>query len=307
MAEMVRAPQLTLGDTIALLSPASPPPRGGIPRAMTQLRQLGFHPVLGKNAEKRTGYLAGTDRQRTRDFQDMLTKKTIKAIFCTRGGYGISRLLEQLDLRCVRQQPKIIVGYSDLTLLHLALQKAGLISFWGPMPASATGLSPFAATWMKKALYQSQPIGLLPPGKAALFRGSCQGRLTGGTLSLLAASIGTPYEIKTKDRIVFLEDIGEEPYRLDRLLTQLLAAGKLADAAGIVLGEFRACQPASQHKRLSFTVQEVLTDRLVPLRIPVISGFPIGHIPDQVTLPYGVPAKLNAHTRSLEILEPAVK
>ncbi|MBN1594389.1 LD-carboxypeptidase, partial [candidate division FCPU426 bacterium] len=189
----------------------------------------------------------------------------------------------------------------------LAMQKAGLVSFWGPMPAAATGLTAFARKWLARAVMSAQPLGVLPAGSLTIRAGKAVGRTTGGTLTLLAASLGTAYELQTRNRIVFIEDTGEEPYRLDRMLTHLLAAGKLADAAGIALGVFRNCASKAPLARHTFSVREVLHERLRPLGIPVFSGLPVGHIADQVTLPYGVLARMDAGRRTLAILEPGVK
>ena len=293
-------------DQVALLSPASPPHSStSITVAVKQLAALGLRVVLGKYALQRTGYLAGTDQQRAYDLRTAFTNPKVKGIFFTRGGYGLARVLEQLPNRILKKHPKVVVGFSGLTLLHLALQKSGLISFWGPLPAAATGLSDFSTRWLQKAVFQKIPLGRLPLGKQTLRSGIAQGKLIGGTLSLLTTSLGTAYELETKNRIVFIEDIDEAPYRIDRLLTHLLAAGKLKDAAGIVLGTFMACKPKGPGK--SFSLQEVFQQRLAPLKIPLVSGFKFGHITNQVTLPYGVQARLNAGKRTLEILESGVK
>jgi len=307
-AYLYHPPSLMPADQVVLLSPASPPTDPAlISTGFRRLQQLGVRVTLGQHAKKHAGYLAGSDKQRRQDLTAAFSDPEIKGIFCTRGGYGVSRLLEHLDVSQFSKHPKVFVGYSDLTLLHLALQKAGLISFWGPMPASSTGLTPFSINWLKRAIMCKKPIGLLPTGSETLRPGKVEGRLTGGTLSLLAASIGTPYEVQTQNRIVFLEDIAEEPYRIDRMLTQLLAAGKLSDAAGIVLGIFRRCEAKSSSSGQTFHLREVFIDRLRPLKIPVFSGLPVGHIRNQITLPYGVKARLNAGKCQLEILECGVK
>jgi muramoyltetrapeptide carboxypeptidase len=235
-----------------------------------------------------------------------LLDPAVKAIFCGRGGYGVSRLLEHAQPSDLKRRPKIIVGFSDITLLHLACQKAGLVSFWGPMPATTAGLTPYSLAWLRRALEPTRPVGRIPLAGPVVRPGRAEGRLTGGTLTLLAASLGTPYAVETRDRIVFLEDIGEEPYRVDRMLTHLLAAGRLRDAAGIVLGRFVKCAPKDASLRPSLTLRQIFADRLGTLGIPVVSGLPVGHIPNQVTLPYGITARLDATRKSLEILEPAV-
>jgi len=298
---LVLPPRLHPGDTVALVSPAS------LPAGRAALQRLGFRVRLGRAASRRTGYLAGPDADRARDLSDALRDPQARGIFCSRGGYGVSRLLEHFDPALARAHPKVVVGYSDVTLLHLAWQRAGVVSFWGPMPATTAGIGIRSARWLKAAVMSTRPLGRIPVGRGETYRpGRARGRLTGGTLSLLAASLGTSYEIRTESRLVFLEEIGEEPYRVDRLLTQLLAAGKLRDAAGILLGGFRGCSPRLFPARLSFSLREVLADRLLPLRLPVFSGLAVGHGPDQVTLPYGVLAEMDGRDRSLTILQAGV-
>ena len=209
-----------------------------------------------------------------------------------------------------RRHPKALIGFSDITFLHLALQKAGVVSFWGPMPCTGLGWTPFSVRSLVRVLMSAEPAGRVPfssRSRAATVRpGIAQGRLTGGTLSLLAASLGTPYEIDTRGGIVFLEDVGEEPYRVDRMLTQLVAAGKLSDAAGLALGAFTDARIRRSPGRRSLTMREVFSDHLLPLKIPVLAGLAIGHVPDQLTLPYGIKARLDAAARTLELLEPGV-
>ncbi len=296
---------------MALVSPASTPKsRIFLDAGKRSLEALGFRVHVGEHALSSHGYLAGTDEERARDFSRAWLDPEIKAIFCTRGGYGTARLLEQFDLDQAVQHPKIMVGFSDLTTLHLALQSRGLVSFWGPMAGVYPGLNAFSAKCLKQALMTLKPIGLLPVQKNAgktLHPGKAEGRLTGGTLTLMAASLGTPYSINTCGRIVFMEDTGEEAYKVDRLLTQLLAAGKLVDAAGIAIGRFTETESGNYPRAHNFSLQEVLADRLRPLHIPVFSGLDIGHIRNQPALPYGIRTRLDAGLRTLEILDTAVR
>lgn len=307
-ARFLRPQRLLPGDWVALLSPASPPKTSALLHlGRRRLEQAGYRVKTGPHAGARRGYLAGADPVRAQDLLQALRDPAVKAVFCGRGGYGVSRLLEHIRPSDLKIRPKIIVGFSDITLLHLACQKAGLVSFWGPMPATAAGLTPYSLAWLRRALESLRPLGRIPLAGPVIRRGQAEGRLTGGTLTLLAASLATPYAVETRDRIVFLEDIGEEPYRVDRMLTQLLAAGRLRDAAGIVLGRFARCAPKDRSLRPSLTLREIFADRLGGLGIPVVAGLPIGHIPNQVTLPYGIQARLDAKSKSLEILEPAVR
>lgn len=311
MAKLLRPPRLQPGDIVALLSPASAPKtRAHVANARAALEAMGFVVRLGKHVLDQQGYLAGSDAARAQDLRAAFLDPQVKAIFCTRGGYGTARLLEGFDISMALQHPKILAGYSDLTTLHLALQRAGLVSFWGPMPGVYPGCNAFSARWLKKALMSDEPVGTLPVVRselATLRSGKAEGVLTGGTLTLLASSLGTPYALNTRNRIVFMEDEGEEPYEVDRLLTQLLAAGKLKDAAGIVLGVFKGTRPKVYPARQSWSLREVLYDRLRPLNLPVFYGMSLGHIPNQVTLPYGVKARLDAGRGVLRILESGVR
>jgi muramoyltetrapeptide carboxypeptidase len=306
---LIRPRALKPGDTVALLSPAScPKDPAHVRRAREALQALGLQVRLGKHVLSVQGYLAGTDRQRAADLQEAFSNPEVRAIFCTRGGYGAARLLEHFKVQAAVRHPKILVGYSDLTTLHLALQAGGLVSFWGPMPGTSSEMNLFSSRHLKRALFSNEPLGLMPPPRRAwvLHPGQAEGKLTGGTLTLLCASLGTPYEVQTRERIVFLEDVGEEPYKVDRMLTHLLAAGKLKDAAGLVLGKFKDCAPKNYPPRRSLTLNQVLEDRLEPLAIPVFGGLALGHTSDQLTLPYGVRARLDASSCRLEILEAAL-
>lgn len=313
---MTKAPnvsrRLAVGDQVALISPASPVKSARVlALGRRRLEECGFRVQPGRHALAEHGYLAGTDRERLHDLEAAFRDPDIKAIFCARGGYGVARLLPAFDLELARRHPKPLVGFSDITALHLALQRAGVISFWGPMPCSSLGLSPFSARALKRALMSEVPVGRVPfaPGHRphALRRGIAQGRVTGGTLSLLTSSLGTPYEVETRGRIVFLEDVDEEPFKVDRLLTQLTAAGKLCDAAGVALGIFTGTEKRNCPGRLSLTMREVFADHLLPLKVPVLRNVAVGHVPDQVTLPYGVTARLDAGAGTLTLLEAGVR
>jgi muramoyltetrapeptide carboxypeptidase len=306
---LVRPPRLRSGDLVALLSPASAPASPArLLQARRSLEGLGLRVRAGRAAARVRGYLAGSDAARAADLATAFRDPEVRGIFCTRGGYGSSRLLEHFDPLLARRRPKAVVGYSDLTVLHLALQQAGVVSFWGPMPGTGTPLSAFSRRWLEQALMSERPLGPLPnQGRAETLRtGRAEGRLTGGTLTLLAASLGTPYAVQTAGRIVFLEDVGEEPYKLDRMLTHLLAAGRLWDAAGIALGRFADCGPHNFPASRSLSLREVWADRLRPLGIPVFTGLAVGHTRDQLTLPYGVRARIDAGARRLTVLEPGV-
>lgn len=297
---------------MALVSPASPVRSARVlALGRRRLEQFGLRVKVGRYALEEHGYLAGTDRQRVHDLEAAFRDPEIKAIICTRGGYGVARLLPAFDLDLARRHPKPLVGFSDITVLHLALQRAGVISFWGPMPCTSLGWSPFSARSLQRALMSEVPAGRVPFSLGrrpiTLRRGIAQGPITGGTLSLLTSSLGTPYEIETGGRIVFLEDVDEEPFKVDRLLTQMTAAGKLSDAAGVALGIFTGTNKRNCPGRVSLTMRDVFADHLLPLRVPVLRNLAVGHVRDQVTLPYGVAARMDAGAGTLTLLGAGVR
>ncbi len=226
------------------------------------------------------------------------------------------RLLNRIDWNLIRQNPKFFCGFSDITALHLALQReAGLVTFHGPMVAAFGGAERYNAAGLRRALQETGPLGEVPwpdPAEAGAPRprtirpGVAEGRLTGGNLTLIVSLLGTPWEPDFTGRIVLLEDVDEAPYRMDRMLVQLLLAGKLQRAAGILIGDSPTCVQEPPD-RPSLTLPEVLEELLGPLGIPVLYGFPCGHGPHRATLPLGVRARLDAEAAALTILEPAVE
>ena len=311
--------RLNYGDTIGIIAPASAPPDPkNIDRSVAVLERLGFKTKLAPNVRKRCGFLAGSDRDRAGDLMKMFADPKVKAIMCVRGGYGASRLLPLLDYRAIRANPKIFIGYSDITSLHCAfLVKSNLVSFHGPMLNSdfiKKDFPDFTLQSFLKTLMQPSPPGSIRDGYnkktvAILRRGVVSGPLIGGSLTLLCAALGTPYQPSFKNRILFFEDLDEVPYRFDRLLTQLLNAGLLQQVAGIAIGINANCHDpkARNAKEYRQTLEDVFRERLLPLKVPVVSGLPFGHIPLNATLPIGVRATLDALKGNLVIAEPAVR
>jgi muramoyltetrapeptide carboxypeptidase len=320
----LRPRRLSPGDTLGIVAPASAPPDPKkVDAAVAVLERLGFQVRLAPNARKRHGFLAGSDRDRAADLMHMFTDRRVAAILCVRGGYGSARLLPRLEYSAIRANPKVFVGYSDLTSLHCALlTKAGLISFHGPMLNSD-----FADPKMPEFTLRSflRTLGATPGeglanerdlsagygGKPAeiLRRGVARGQLIGGNLTLLSTTIGTPWEPPFRNRILFFEDIGEEPYRLDRLLTHLLNCGKLQQVAGLAIGINKDCEdpkaPKAKEYRQSLT--DVLRERLLPLGVPVVTGLPFGHVAENATLPIGIRATLDANRGRLILDQAAVR
>ncbi len=313
----IKPPRLNHGDTIGIVAPASAPiDAKAIDRSVKVLQSLGFKVKLGKHLRKKQGFLAGSDEERLGDLMSMFRDPEVKAILCVRGGYGTARLLPLLDYEVIRANPKIFVGYSDITSLHCAfLKKANLVTFHGPMLHSdfcKKDMPDFTLQSFLNTLTQPYAAGSICKtyhGKiSVLRRGKASGRLLGGNISLLCTTLGTPYQPSFKKKILFLEDLDEAPYRFDRMLTHLLNAGVLQQVAGVAVGLNRNCIDPQAKKRKQYwqTVEDVLKERLAPLKVPVVAGLPFGHVPLNATLPMGVQAELDGTNGDLTILEPAV-
>lgn len=317
------------GDTIRFVAPAGPFEKRRVDLAERRLAEMGFVVQPPKNLDRSTGYLAGTDEQRAAELMAAFSDPEVDAVFPVRGGYGTMRILNRLDFDAIRQNPKVLIGFSDITALHLAIhQRTGLVTFHSPNPDGGLGvtedLSPFSSKWFWRALLQRKYAknGLQPttPGYAirlagreqldrqpfALVSGIARGRLVGGNLSVIHALMGTPYEIETANRILFLEDVGEAPYRVDRMLQTLKLAGKLDEVAGVVLGSFtRRLDENTADEAVS--IDEVLRSYFAQANVPVLADFPVGHQPNNVTLPIGVLAELDTATGTLRLLENPVR
>ncbi len=309
---------LESGDTVGIITPASAPPNPKtIERSISAIEELGFKPRLGRHARKRWGFLAGSDRDRAADMMQMFTDRRVKGIICLRGGYGTARLLPLLDFGLIRKNPKVFVGYSDITSLHCAfLTKAGLVSFHGPMLNSDfinSSCPGFTIRSFLRSVQDPKPAGSICDGGSrrqvrVLRRGIASGRLVGGNLSILCSSLGTPYQPSFQDAILFCEDVDEVPYRFDRMLTQLLNSGQLTQVVGIAIGVNKNCRDPKARKTSEYrqTVEDVFRERLLPLGVPIVSGLPFGHVLRNATLPVGVLATLDGNTGDLIITEAAV-
>ena len=310
--QMIFPRALKPGDTVGYITPAtfvSDPDL--LNRATRNLMDLGLNPKFGKSVGKRSGYLGGSIDERLDDLHQMFRDPEIRGIFAVRGGYGSGQLLDGIDYDLIRKNPKVFVGYSDITALHLAINRhAGLVTFHGPVGISS--FPDYTKGYFQKAVFESKPIGPVANRTShpvhTIRSGKASGRLIGGNLSLICELMGTPYEIDTRGKILFLEDTSEEPYRIDRMLTQLRLAGKFKDAAGIVFGECSGCKPneCAPAFGASFTVKEVAEQLFGNLAVPVVSGLTIGHTEDQITLPQGVMATLDGNNGQLIIDEAAV-
>jgi len=315
-AKLFRPRRLRLGDLIGMATPGSYIPDSALEKAVKNAESLGFRVKLAKNIRAKRGYNAGTDAERLEDLHALFADREVAGVWCARGGYGCTRILPKLDYRLIRSNPKAIIGYSDVTALLLAItQQTGLVTFHAPVAASE--MTDFARTQFVATLMEgsSELLIQIPdvlkntskPDQIALTiqSGVAKGVLAGGNLSILAAMAGTPYAPDFTDRIVFMEDVEERPYRVDRMLTQLRQACNLEKAAGIALGVFIDCQPEKDVPSLS--LMETLQDQLAGLGIPVVYGMPLGHLSNQAVYPVGVQASLNADDMTLTLLEAGVE
>jgi muramoyltetrapeptide carboxypeptidase len=317
--EKIKPAALKKGDRIGIIAPASnidEPEDVNIARDM--MEWLGFKPVIGKNVLKQYGYLAGKDEERADDLNEMFKRDDIDGIFCIRGGYGTLRMLPYIDYEIIKKNPKVLIGYSDITSLLLAIyKKTGLITFHGPVALST--FNDYTMEYLNKAIFTPKPIGEVKmPRKSnpvetenrviKIGKGKASGELVGGNLTVFNSMIGTPYDIDTKGKILFLEDIGEEPYRIDRMLTQLCLTGKLKEAGGVIIGKLTDVKPSEYKPAFinNLSIEEILRTRFEPLNIPVMYGYMIGHIKDKVTVPIGAMATINVENSVFSIDESAV-
>ena len=303
-AKTIKPPALRQGDKIGLIAPASSFSREAFLRGCDRLRQMGYEPVYSQNIFDRDIYFAGTAERRTQELNEFWRRDDIAALICVRGGYGSNYLLEKLDYSLFATRSKILLGCSDITSLLTAINdRTGLVGFHGPMVAKDIADGTFDLSSWKNALQGAADWTVPTTGIEVLRTGKASGRLYGGCLSMLVASLGTPFEIQTQGSILFLEDIAEKPFRIDRMLTQLRLAGKLDGVRGVVFGEMLDCAPP---KGETYTLQQVIMRVLAPYQVPIVYGLKSGHVSSgNVTLPIGVQAELEAQGAnvSLRILE----
>lgn len=309
----IKPPRLKKGDLISIVSPASTPKNAAqIHSAARYFESKGYRVTISKNVFNINGYLAGTDEERAEDINQAFADKNVKAIICSRGGYGTPRILDMIDYKLVRRNPKIFVGYSDITAIQLAIfRKTGLITFSGPMAAVefANGIDPYTEEMFFKMVARPGAAGPLRNHKnfKASFRGKrrAEGVLLGGNMSLITTLLGTEYSPDFSDGLLLIEEVSEEPYSIDRMLTQLRLAGVLEEVSGFVVGQFVGCtaeEPNKPHR----TLEEILRGDLFSLKKTSVSNLPYGHIPIKMTLPIGAPASIDPVKRRLSIDEPAV-
>ncbi|NWG28235.1 MAG: LD-carboxypeptidase [Ignavibacteriaceae bacterium] len=314
---LIKPPKLREGDTIALVTPGSYITQQEQEESISNLRSLGFNVTYTNRLMQKNGYFSANDKERAIDLNEMFERKDVRGIMCARGGYGCARILPYLDYDLIQNNPKVLIGFSDVTAIQYAIyKKSDLITFHGPVSIST--FSSFSVKNFRNVLLNpTQELELEnsatgnnynPYGITIISQGKAEGELVGGNLSIVVSLIGTEYDIDFSGKIIFLEEFIEEPYRIDRMLTQMIHAGKFENAGGIALGVFKLCEPDKANPAFngSFSLMEVLTDRLGNLGIPVVYGLSFGHVADKFTLPFGGKAELNTDDKQLKLLEPCV-
>ncbi len=314
---LIKPRRLQPGDVVGLAQPATLTlDEGELELVEDVVRALGFVPRRGQHALARHGYLAGPDEHRAADLNAMFADPEVKAILGVRGGWGSARVLPHLDYDLIAKNPKPLMGYSDITALHLAIPaRTGLVTFHGPVGVSRW--SEFQRLQAQRVLIDGEATLLSPPPKPekdlvqrdhrvrTLTPGRARGVLYGGNLTVLSALIGTPYVPDFEGAILFLEDVREEPYRVDRMMTQLALSGVLKKLAGFVFGTCSRCEPGDG-SYASLTLREILLDHVKPLGIPAWHNAVVGHQEDQWTLPCGLPVEIDSVAGTIQLLEPAV-
>lgn len=308
--------RLAPGAKVMLFAPAGAVgPDDNVDEAVEKLRNLDLEVEIAPHLRSRYGYLAGTDEERAQDVNEAFSRADIAGLVAIRGGYGCARILPHLDFDLIRKNPKVVTGYSDLTALHLGLlAKTGLITFHGPV-AGSTFTDFSRASWIatlrepqKDCVLPNVSSGSPPRTLESRHRGkSATGRMVGGNLSVFVSLFGTPFMPKLDGAILFFEDVHEEPYRIDRMLTQLRLAGVFERAAGLVFGRFTNTEPRDGSPLRDWDLDFVLQERSRDLPIPVVAGFPVGHVKEQHTIAHGARYRLDPSNATLTMLTPAVR
>ncbi|WP_285398775.1 LD-carboxypeptidase [Lysinibacillus sp. fls2-241-R2A-57] len=310
---MIRPKALKKGDTIGLISASgATPPEKFLP-AIKSIEKLGFKVVAGETCRARHGYLAGSDELRASEVNEMFRDSNIDGIFCIRGGYGATKILPLLDFDMIKANPKVFAGYSDVTALHIAFnQKCGFVTYHTPMP-STEFIQPEMDYYTWNSFIQTVTAtdrsdyrleNIPEHSMTTLSAGKARGQLIGGNLTLVTASLGTPYEIDTKGKILFLEDVDENEQRVDRMLTQLKLAGKLDEVAGILLGAWTNCGPENPERpENSLSLQTIFQEILVPLNKPILMDITCGHCLPTMSLPLGRTITMDTENQMIKVIE----
>ncbi len=310
----IKPEKLKRGDLIGIISPASSPDNLSlIEKGINYLEGLGYKTISGKNVGKYRGYLAGTDKERIDDIHQMFSNKKVKAIFCVRGGYGASRLLDKINYDLIRNNPKIFVGFSEITSLQMAfLRKANLITFSGPMVVSnfAKEVDKYTEENFWQMITSDKITGKLKlhanNSLQKIHPGSSTGRIVGGNLAVFVSLIGTGFLPNLRNKILFLEDVNEPPYKIDRMMNHLRLNNVFKNLNGLMLGTFVDCNEKDPNKK-TLNLNDVLNDYLGKIKLPVVYGFPQAHTKNILTVPIGIKVKVNATKGFVEYMESGVK
>ena len=314
---MIKPKKLEAGATIGVISPASPSEkRSEVIRAAECLEGWGYKVVIGENVNKTKGFFAASEEERAADFNEMFRREDIDAVFVTQGGYGSAQIIHLLDFDAVANNPKIFTGFSDITSLHLAIQKyANVVTFHGPGMArfNSADLTDYTKEQFFKAVSSTKPVGDIPVQDEktwlhAIAPGVAEGELIGGNLTLICSSLGTPYQIDTQDKILMIEEAETEPWIFDHMMSHLRNSGLLPKLKGIMVSECFNCVPAKHNPGYysDTNLEEILEYYLSPLGIPVLYGLPLGHTKDMATLPLGVKVRLDVDQKRFTVLESGV-
>jgi len=297
---LIKPRALRAGDIIGVAAPASPFDQQAFERGIAVLESMGYRVKIPENLFMRHGYLAGSDTDRAALLMNLFEDKSIKAIFCARGGFGSMKLLPLLDFEIICTRPKILLGFSDITALLVAVyNRCGMVTFHGPIVTGLKKDSDKTCSALVAAIGSTRPLALKPGKGVVLNPGQASGRLVGGNLTSLSHLMGTPYEPHFEGHLLFLEDRGEAPYRIDRMLSQLYLAGHLDGVAGVILGSFQDCGPLED-------VHSVVKEAFRHTGVPILAGFEIGHGTDNLTVPIGLEADLDTQDCSLRLQESAI-
>lgn len=314
--EIIIPKRLKKGDTIGLIAPGFAITDKILEEAKITLSGLGFKTYHTERILRRHGYFSHTDQERVEDLNEMFANPNIDGIICVRGGYGCTRIMKDIDYEMIKNNPKVLLGFSDITaLLNGIHQETGLLTFHGPVGSTLN--DPFSITQFRQVLMSPSQDLLISNAQLdddllanpeferfTITAGTARGALVGGSLSLINALIGTPHEINCTGKIVCIEDVEEAPYRIDRMLTQLINGTTFSKAAGIAFGVCAGCNTSTNAN--SFSLKEVIIDRIKPLAIPAVYGMSFGHIKTNCTLPIGLQARLDANNRQLQLIGQAV-
>lgn len=295
---MIYPNALKQGDTVMIIAPSGPPTIENILKGVQVLKEMGLSVLIGKSVYEKYGYLAGSDQIRLDDIHEAFSRPDVKGIFCARGGYGSARLLPHIQYELIRMNPKVFWGYSDITALHIAFsRRAGLVTFHGPMIEElGKGVDSLSLSSFHQLF---SPYSSILSASECIVASDCivAGPLVGGNLTVLTSTIGSPYEINIDNNILLIEDIGEEPYRIDRMLNQLRLSGKFNACTGVIFTSCHDCMPSKPSQSL----QSILYEYFAPYNIPALFGLPIGHINPNIGIPLGVPATINTNNNTVSI------